>query len=76
MSKGASANHKVGQGGQDQSANYKLLKPASTSNSSPDIKSQLYKIATAKQSQQRKGKEKRKKQNITTKYQSEIDSAR
>jgi hypothetical protein len=78
MSKGASANQKAGQGAQDHQANYKLLKPASNSNSSPDIKSQLYKIAAAKQSQQRKSKEKlkSKKQNITTKYQSEIDSAR
>lgn len=60
MARGANANQKAGQGAQDQSANYKLLKPASTSNSSPDIKSQLYKIATAKQSQQRKSKEKLK----------------
>ena len=77
-SKGAGTNQKAGLAAQDPQANYKLLKPASNSNSSPDIKSQLYKIAAAKQSQQRKSKEKAKgkKQNITTKYQSEIDSAR
>jgi hypothetical protein len=78
-SKGANISQRAGQDGQDsQQANHKLLKPASTSNSSPDIKSKLYKIATAKQSQPRKSKEKpkSKKQNITTKYQSEIDSAR
>lgn len=78
-SKGANISQRAGQDGQDsQQANHKLLKPASTSNSSPDIKSKLYKIATAKQSQPRKSKDKpkSKKQNITTKYQSEIDSAR
>ena len=76
---GANASQRAAQDGQDsQQANHKLLKPASTSNSSPDIKSKLYKIATAKQSQPRKSKDKpkSKKQNITTKYQSEIDSAR
>lgn len=58
--KGASTTQKAGQGAQDHQANYKLLKPASNSNSSPDIKSQLYKIAAAKQTQQRKSKEKLK----------------
>jgi hypothetical protein len=49
-SKGAGINQKAGLAAQDPQANYKLLKPASNSNSSPDIKSQLYKIAAAKQS--------------------------
>lgn len=59
-SKGASTTQRAGQGAADHQANHKLLKPASNSNSSPDIKSQLYKIAAAKQTQQRKSKEKLK----------------